>query len=103
MKALGTAWGIPSSVLAITVLAWGNSIGDTISDIVVAREGYPAMAVGACLGGPLMNLLIGLGIALTFNPMQLRTGCLCFFITSLLTFKVTHYPQMQMFQFHFYF
>ena len=28
-----------------------------ISDIVVARQGYPSMAMGAIFGAPMLNLL----------------------------------------------
>jgi sodium/potassium/calcium exchanger 6 len=67
LSALGEAWKIDKAVLAVTVLSWGNSLGDMISDIVVARQGYPSMAVGAIFGGCMMNLLLGLGIAITFS------------------------------------
>jgi sodium/potassium/calcium exchanger 6 len=33
------------------------------------------MAVGACYGSPLLNLLIGIGVAFTFNPTQLTQFC----------------------------
>lgn len=75
LSAFGFILDIPESILAITILAWGNSIGDLVSDIVVAREGYPNMAVGAIFGSPSLNLLIGLGIALSFNSKTLSTGC----------------------------
>jgi sodium/potassium/calcium exchanger 6 len=75
LKSLGDSWGINKAIIALTVLSWGNSIGDTVSDVVVARQGYPAMAVGACLGSPMLNLLIGLGISLTFAPEQLKHKC----------------------------
>jgi solute carrier family 24 (sodium/potassium/calcium exchanger), member 6 len=75
LDAFGVILGIPPSILAITVLAWGNSVGDAVSDIVVARKGFPSMAVGAIFGSPLLNLLIGLGIAFTFNPTSLSQFC----------------------------
>lgn len=75
LEALGNAWGIDKSVLALTVLSWGNSIGDMISDIVIAKQGFPSMAVGACLGAPMLNLLLGLGVAMTFTPEQLSKRC----------------------------
>lgn len=61
--------------MAITIVAWGNSIGDTISNIVVARAGFPSMALGACFGGPLLNALIGLGFSFTFSTRSLTKGC----------------------------
>nr|CAG4716600.1 unnamed protein product [Naegleria fowleri] len=75
LEALGTIIGIPSSVLAITVLSWGNSLSDMIADVVVSRQGYPSMALGAIFGGPMLNLLIGLFVALTFAPTQLTKFC----------------------------
>lgn len=75
LSSFGFILDIPESILAITILAWGNSIGDLVSDIVVAREGYPSMAVGAIFGSPCLNLLLGLGISLTFNKTSLSTGC----------------------------
>merc|ERR1711865_1253900 len=47
----------------LTVLAWGNSIGDLVADLSVARAGSPNMAVTACFAGPLFNMLVGLGVS----------------------------------------
>ena len=49
----------------ITVLAWGNSIGDFIADTALARAGNPRMGAAGCFGGPLFNLLIGAAVPLT--------------------------------------
>jgi Ca2+/Na+ antiporter len=54
---------IRQSALGITVFALGNSIGDLISCIVITKMGYPLMALAACIGGPLLNILIGLGMS----------------------------------------
>ncbi|KAL6070118.1 Mitochondrial sodium/calcium exchanger protein [Balamuthia mandrillaris] len=70
LDALGRVWNISHAILGITVLAWGNSIGDLVSDVVVARNGFPGMAVAACFGGPFFNLLVGLGVALTVDGIR---------------------------------
>eukprot|EP01080_Neovahlkampfia_damariscottae_P011021 gene11021-3727_t len=75
LAALGIIWGISETILAITVLAWGNSIGDAVSDVIVARKGYPSMAIGSIFGSPMLNMLIGLGIAFTFNSTTLTEFC----------------------------
>ena len=49
----------------LQVLAWGNSIGDFVSNLTMARQGFPRMAVGAAFGGPMMNILIGIGVSCT--------------------------------------
>lgn len=54
---------IRQSALGITVFALGNSVGDFISCIVITKMGYPLMALAACIGGPLLNILLGLGLS----------------------------------------
>ena len=46
------------------MFAWGISVGDLASDAAVARSGRPTMAVAACFGGPMFNLLVGLATGL---------------------------------------
>lgn len=38
----------------------------------MAREGYPRMAISACYGGPLFNLLLGIGIPFSIISVQNR-------------------------------
>ena len=70
MEAAGIALGVSTALLGLTVLAWGNSVGDLISDTTVARAGQVQMAVSACFGSPLLTTLLGLGLALTVTTTQ---------------------------------
>jgi len=54
LDAIGTGMGIPSSILAITVLSWGNSISDMVADVIISRQGFPAMALGAVFSGQML-------------------------------------------------
>ncbi|CAJ1426405.1 unnamed protein product [Effrenium voratum] len=65
LEAFGLNLGISSSVLGITVLAWGNSVGDLVADTALARQGRSKMAVAGIFGSPLLSDLLGLGLALT--------------------------------------
>ncbi|XP_035514143.1 mitochondrial sodium/calcium exchanger protein [Morone saxatilis] len=58
---LGVVLSLSNTVLGLTLLAWGNSIGDCFSDITIARQGYPRMAISACFGGIIFNMLCGVG------------------------------------------
>jgi len=62
----------------LTLLAWSNSIGDTISNVAIARRGCPRMAISACIAGPMFSwwrnlsidnsrpdLLVGIGVPFT--------------------------------------
>ncbi|XP_069789285.1 mitochondrial sodium/calcium exchanger protein [Narcine bancroftii] len=63
LRAFGIIFNLSNTVLGLTLLAWGNSIGDLFSDITMARQGYPRMAVAACFGGIIFNMLIGIGLS----------------------------------------
>lgn len=46
-------------LLGLTVLAWGNSVGDLSTNMAMARKGLANMAMTACYAGPVFNLLVG--------------------------------------------
>lgn len=59
LGALGKIADLTPSMLGLSILAWGNSIGDLFSNITLARQGYQNMAFAACFGGPMFsNILI---------------------------------------------
>ncbi|NXQ00670.1 NCLX protein, partial [Vidua macroura] len=62
LRTLGVIFQLSNTVLGLTLLAWGNSIGDTFSDLTMARQGYPRMAFSACFGGIIFNILVGVGL-----------------------------------------
>ncbi len=47
------------------MLALGNSMGDWVADVAVARAGSPQMGIASCFGSPLLNIVLGLGISST--------------------------------------
>lgn len=67
LEALGVLLKLPASLLGLTVLAWGNSIGDLVADVAVAKAGQPAMAMAGCFAGPMFNMLLGLGTGLVIQ------------------------------------
>ncbi|EGR50240.1 Ca2+ transporter [Trichoderma reesei QM6a] len=62
LKTFGVVLGISEALLGLTIFAAGNSVGDLVADITVARLGYPVMALSACFGGPMLNILLGIGV-----------------------------------------
>uniref|UniRef100_A0A7R9VH01 Sodium/calcium exchanger membrane region domain-containing protein n=1 Tax=Chlamydomonas euryale TaxID=1486919 RepID=A0A7R9VH01_9CHLO len=49
---------IPGSVLGLTLMAWGNSLGDLAGNSALALNGLPSMAMTACIASPLFNMLV---------------------------------------------
>lgn len=56
IKAIAILLKLSDDILGSTVFALGNSVGDLVSNLTIARMGMPAMAFGACFGGPLLSL-----------------------------------------------
>ena len=62
LQLFGLLSGVDHAMLGLTVLAWGNSVGDLSTNLAMARRGLANMAMTACYAGPLFNLLVGLGL-----------------------------------------
>lgn len=46
----------------MTVLSWGNSLGDVSADVALTKKGFGEMAITATMAGPLFNILVGQGL-----------------------------------------
>lgn len=55
MYVMGIITRLSNSFLGCTLLAWGNSVGDLIANVNLARNGYEKMGFAACIGGPLFS------------------------------------------------
>ncbi|KAI9031866.1 Sodium/calcium exchanger protein-domain-containing protein [Phycomyces nitens] len=66
LQTIGMAVGVSDAILGLTVFALGNSLGDFVANITMAKLGYPMMAMSACFGGPMLNIMLGVGIGATY-------------------------------------
>lgn len=67
---LGLMFGIPLAYLGLTILALGNSVGDTVANYGVAKRGLAKMAITGCFAGPFFNVCLGLGLSMTIQNIS---------------------------------
>ena len=65
---------MPDPVLGLTVLAWGNSVGDLSTNLAMAKKGLANMALTACFAGPVFNMLVGLGVGFATRLKEAEGG-----------------------------
>ena len=69
IETIGINLGISTSLLGMTIIAWGNSMGDMMANVAVAKgdgtrevcKKGAKMALAACFGSPMLMNLIGTG------------------------------------------
>ncbi|KAG6496604.1 cation/calcium exchanger 5-like isoform X1 [Zingiber officinale] len=74
LETIGIIMKLPPAILGLTVLAWGNSVGDLVADVALAKAGQPAMALAGCFAGPMFNMLVGLGTAMVIQTASVYPG-----------------------------
>ena len=85
-KTFGFIFGLSDAIIGITIFAIGNSLADLVANMSVAVFA-PIMGFSACFGGPMLNILLGVGISgsyivrqtgeaypLEFSPSLVVTG-----------------------------
>jgi solute carrier family 24 (sodium/potassium/calcium exchanger), member 6 len=66
--------GVSAALLGLTLLSWGNSVGDAFASIAISKKGFGEMAFTGCIAGPVFNLLLGLGLTTVRCNMILEGG-----------------------------
>lgn len=70
LKALAVILNMSHAIMGLTIFAVGNSLGDLVADVTVAKLGYPVMALSACFGGPMLNILLGVGLSGSYQLIR---------------------------------
>lgn len=72
LSSAGTLLNISTTIMGLTVLTWGNSVGDLVSNSIISSKGFPQMAISASYCAPLTNMLLGLGLSFTISSITKR-------------------------------
>ncbi|KAH9058375.1 Sodium/calcium exchanger protein-domain-containing protein [Lactarius vividus] len=62
LQTFGFIFGLSDAIIGLTIFAAGNSLADLVANMSVAVFA-PIMGFSACFGGPMLNILFGVGIS----------------------------------------
>ncbi|KAF9267698.1 hypothetical protein L218DRAFT_919280 [Marasmius fiardii PR-910] len=62
LQTFGFIFGLSDAIIGLTIFAVGNSLADLVANMSIAVFA-PIMGFSACFGGPMLNILLGVGIS----------------------------------------
>jgi cation:H+ antiporter len=69
-SAIAESFGLSSTLIGLTVVAFGTSLPELVTSLVAARKGEADMALGNVIGSNIFNILLVLGAAGAVSPME---------------------------------
>ncbi|KAL1746912.1 Sodium/calcium exchanger protein-domain-containing protein [Schizophyllum fasciatum] len=72
LQTFGFIFGLSDAIIGLTIFAVGNSLADLVANMSVAVFA-PIMGFSACFGGPMLNILLGVGISGSYVTSQTGT------------------------------
>ncbi|KAF8071735.1 Sodium/calcium exchanger protein-domain-containing protein [Lyophyllum atratum] len=82
LQTFGFIFGLSDAIIGLTIFAVGNSLADLVANMSVAVFA-PIMGFSACFGGPMLNILLGVGVSGTYITQQTSTPYVIHFSTTL--------------------
>ncbi|MCR4647558.1 MAG: calcium/sodium antiporter [Lachnospiraceae bacterium] len=67
---IATKLGVPSSVIALTVVALGTSLPELVTAVTSLIKGHGSLSLGNIIGANLFNLVLVSGLAITIKPFE---------------------------------
>jgi len=80
---LALRYGVPTDVLAVTVVAFGTSLPELVTALTAIRRGHGELMIGNIIGADILNVLFVIGLSATASPLAVPT-----------TFFYLHVPVM---------
>ncbi len=62
--------GVPESVIALSIIAFGTSLPELSTSIIAARKGQVGMVIGNIIGSNVFNILMIIGITALVKPIM---------------------------------
>ncbi|GIW33182.1 sodium:calcium antiporter [Meiothermus sp.] len=70
LQGLATVLGVPTAIVAVTVLALGTTLPELVVSITAARQGKASLAVGNILGSCVFNALVVVGAGAVYGTVK---------------------------------
>ena len=70
LQGLATGLGVPTAVVAVTILALGTTLPELVVSITAAQQGKASLAVGNILGSCIFNSLVVVGAGAVFGGVK---------------------------------
>ena len=74
LKLFGIITGFSAALLGITIISWGNTLGDLFASVSLAKSGFGEMALTGTTAGTIFNLMLGLGIISLLINLESNEG-----------------------------
>ena len=59
--------GVPNSVIAVTLVAFGTSVPELVTSVVASLKGHGELAIGNVTGANILNILFVIGVSSAFS------------------------------------
>ncbi len=70
LQGLATGLGVPTAIVAVTILALGTTLPELVVSITAARQGKASLAVGNILGSCVFNALVVVGAGAVYGTVK---------------------------------
>ncbi|KAI0314610.1 Sodium/calcium exchanger protein-domain-containing protein [Amylostereum chailletii] len=87
LQTFGFIFGLSDAIIGLTIFAVGNSLADLVANMSVAVFA-PIMGFSACFGGPMLNMLLGIGVSGSYMVHKTGKPYLLDFSTTLLVSSI---------------
>jgi cation:H+ antiporter len=64
-------WGVPKTVIAATLVAFGTSLPELVVGVTAIRKGHAELLVGNVIGADILNVLFVIGAASLARPLPI--------------------------------
>ncbi|MGH1456185.1 MAG: calcium/sodium antiporter [Alphaproteobacteria bacterium] len=61
--------GVPESVIALSIIAFGTSLPELSTSVIAARKGQAGMVIGNIIGSNVFNILMIIGVSAAIKPI----------------------------------